>query len=485
MNKIKEYRKLANLTQKEVADKLGITQQAYAAYETTNRVPSGKTLDRLAFILNADPNELISKTILQNSDITTLEEFLAKSYTSYHTTMNAISILDRNGFVELDMSKKWILKKFCKYYVQINQSSFIAFKVGDLSEYSFNIAGSHTDSPSLHIKGNSLIESPEGKRVNVEQYGSLILYSMLDIPLKIAGRVMSKKDNIIESKIITTDFTVNIPSLCIHHNPTVNKELTLSVQNDMLPLLGECDDLYKSIYPEAEILDADLYCVPDVLPTYSGIDKSLLIAPRIDNLTSVYTSINALINTNNKGIAVIYASDNEEIGSFTKQGAESVFLENVLKKINQSLNKSEEEFYSAIGNGFLLSIDNGHAAHPAYLGKSDIDQKVFLNKGIVIKHNVNYSTDGVSSSIVKAICKNNDIEYQDYYNNSDIRCGGTIGLTISTHLAINSCDIGLAELGMHSAIETVGRSDIAKMEKLIKCFFETTIIKDDNNYQIK
>ena len=111
--------------------------------------------------------------------------------------------------------------------------------------------------------------------------------------------------------------------------------------------------------------------------------------------------------------------------------------------------------------------------------------EVFLNKGIVIKHNVNYSTDGISSSIVKAICKNNNIQYQDYYNNSDIRCGGTIGLVISTKLAINSCDVGLAQLGMHSAIETVGKCDIEKMEEFIKKFFESTIIKENNNYFIK
>ena len=485
MNKIKEYRKLANLTQKEVAEKLGITQQAYATYETSGRNPSGKLLDKLAFILHADPNELISNTLFSNSDINSIEEFLAKSYTAYHSTANAISILEKNGFVELDLSKKWTLRKFGKYYIQMNQSAFIAFKTGDLSSYTFNIAGSHTDSPCLHIKGNSLLDSPEGKRINVERYGGLLLYSMLDIPLKIAGRVMIKKDEYIESRIIATDFNVNIPSLCIHHNPTANKDLSLSVQNDMLPLIGDCNDLYKTIYPEAEILDADLYCVSDIEPSYSGIKKEFLVSPRIDNLTSVYSSINGLIKANNKGIAIVFASDNEEIGSETKQGAESIFIQNVLRKINSSLGKTEEDYYSAIENGFLLSIDNGHAAHPAYLGKSDVDQKVFLNKGVVIKHHVNYSTDGVSSSIVKAICKNNEIEYQDYYNNSDIPCGGTIGLTLSTHLGINSCDIGLAQLGMHSAIETVGKDDILKMENLVKAYFETTIYKDGATYQLK
>ena len=108
-----------------------------------------------------------------------------------------------------------------------------------------------------------------------------------------------------------------------------------------------------------------------------------------------------------------------------------------------------------------------------------------MNKGIVIKHHVNYSTDGTSSAIVKTICDKNGIMHQDYYNNSDVRCGSTIGNILSSKLAINSCDIGLAELGMHSAIETIGREDISRMGALVKAFFETSIEKNGNNYLVK
>lgn len=485
MNKIKEIRKLAKLTQKDVADRLGITQQAYAAYESNSRIPSAKILQKISAIFNIDSNDLISKTTIANNDINSIEDFLSKSYTAYHTTQNAISILEKNGFDELEMNKKWTLKKHGKYYVQINGSSFIAFKIGDLSTYSFNIAGSHTDSPCLHIKGRNLQTTPEGKRIDVETYGGLLLYSMLDIPLRIAGRVLVKKDNMIETQVISTDFNVNIPSLCIHHNPGVNKELNLNVQSDMLPLIGSCDDLYKGIYPDAEILDADLYCVPDVAPYFSGIDKSFLVSPRIDNLTSVYSSINALINAKTKGISIVSASDNEEVGSDTKQGAASAFLRNVLMKINSSLNKTDEEYLEAIQNGFFLSIDNGHGVHPAHSEKSDPYNLSVLNNGIAIKHHTNYATDGVGGSIIKAICQKEKIPFQDYYNNSDVRSGGTIGLVVSTQLAINSCDIGLAQLGMHSAIETVGKFDIDRMERLVQAFFETKITKIGSSYLLK
>ena len=107
-----------------------------------------------------------------------------------------------------------------------------------------------------------------------------------------------------------------------------------------------------------------------------------------------------------------------------------------------------------------------------------------MNKGVVIKHHPNYSTDGLSSSIVKQIAKKANVEIQEYYNSSDIRCGSTIGLMTSAKLAINTCDIGLAQLAMHSGVETVGKYDIKKLENLVKAFFETVIEIDNERINI-
>ncbi|MCF0108364.1 MAG: M18 family aminopeptidase, partial [Bacilli bacterium] len=338
----------------------------------------------------------------------------------------------------------------------------------------------HTDSPCLKIKGNSLLPSSEGPRINVEKYGGLINYSFMDIPLKIGGRVLVKNDKGLEQKIITSNFNVNIPSLCIHHNSTVNDGTELNVQRDMCPLLGESDSLYKALLPKEEIVDSDLFCVPFVKPTYTGVNSEFLTSPRIDNLTSLYAITKAIISTEKDNISVMFASDNEEIGSFSKQGAESSFLENVLKRITKTLRKNNDDYYNAINNGFVLSIDNGHAVHPAYSEMSDPDMRVKLNEGVVIKHHPNYATDGLSSAIVKEIASKANVEIQEYYNRSDVRCGSTTGLTTSTQLTINTCDIGLAQLAMHSGIETVGKHDIAKLIKLVKAYYETSISFDGN-----
>jgi len=482
MSKLQFFRKKCGLTQAEIANKLGISQQAYGNYERDDSSIPSKIIDKLAKILMIDPDQFLFKSELENDSIT---EFLHKSLTSYHATHNACVLLAKEGFVELKEHEEWKLKEGGKYFVTKNSSALIAFKVGDLSRYAFHIASCHTDSPSLKIKGNSVIDSPEGKRINVERYGSLINYSFLDIPLKIGGRVFIETESGIEQRLISSDFNVNIPSLCIHHNSTVNEGMELKNQSDMLPIYGKCDNLYLSLLPNEKIVDGDLYCVPFVKPTYSGLDSELLVSPRIDNLTSLYAIIEAIISCREQGISMLYATDNEEIGSLSKQGAESIFLANVLEKINTALNKTKDDYYQAIANGFALSIDNGHAVHPAHPEKSDPSEMVKLNEGVIIKHHPNYATDGYSSAVVKSIAKKNDIVIQEYYNNSDIRCGSTIGLVTSAQLGINTCDIGLAQLAMHSAIETVGKYDIEKMIKLVKCFYETNISNDDFQTVIK
>jgi aspartyl aminopeptidase len=483
MKSIQIMRKKANLTQESVASILGVSQQAYANYEKDDVEVSRKVLEKLANVFMCNVDDFLFVDKLENDSIT---EFLYKSLTSYHAVKNTKELLLANGYQELLENENWVLEKGKSYFVGKNESALIAFKVGDIdSHYAFNIASCHTDSPSLKIKGNCLLTSPEGKRINVERYGGLINYSFMDIPLRIAGRALVETNEGVTQQIITSDFNVNIPSLCIHHNPSVNEGVNFTVQNDMLPLIGEVEDLYKALLPNEEIIDADLYCVPFVKPTYSGINNDLLVSPRIDNLSSLYAITHALLNSNSCGVSVLYATDNEEIGSLSKQGAESIFLTHVLERINQALGKNSDDYYKALTNGFVLSIDNGHAVHPAHPEKSDPKLQVVLNGGVVIKHHPNYSTDGVSSAVIKSICSKNNIKYQEYYNNSNVRCGSTIGLVTSSQLAINTCDIGLAQLAMHSGIETVGKYDIQTMINLVKAFFETKLIISGSDIKIQ
>ncbi len=410
-----------------------------------------------------------------------IKEFLDSSYTAFQAVDNGIKMLFDAGFERIDPAKSPEIKVGGKYFFTVNSTTLIAFKIG--KEKKFYVAESHTDSPALRIKGNKTIDSPEGKRLNVEKYGGLVLFSLVNSPLKIAGRIIEKTENGVKEKNVVSPFTVNIPALCIHHNAEVNDKLSLSVQKDMLPLVGNIDDIY-SFLSDNEVIDGDLFVVPSTPAFVSGAHGEYLCSPRIDNLTSVYASLKALIGSDGEGIQIACCFDNEEIGSLTKQGANSALLENTLRFIMRSIGGTEEDFAAAVSDGYILSVDNAHAVHPAHPEKSDPVEKVVMNGGIVIKHHTNYSTDALSSAILKTILDKAGVKYQDYYNNSDIRCGGTIGLVTSARLNMKACDIGLAQLAMHSGIETIGLSDIPVMESCIEAFFSTTLSVDGANTEI-
>lgn len=395
-------------------------------------------------------------------------QFLKNSYTAYHATQNVCDFLSQNGFTELTLGEKWNVKQGGKYFVTRNGSSVIAFVVGKSNV--FSICESHTDSPSFKVKGTKLISSENAQRLNTEKYGGGLLYTYFDRPLKVAGRVLAKGENGVEQRLVCSDYNVVIPSLCVHLNPGVNDGFAVNVQVDTLPLFAQnTADLYKSL-TDLDVLDADLYVVPATEPFFAGVDNELLCAPRIDNLTSVYTSVQALVNCNPQNIAMAVCLDNEEVGSGTRQGNPR-FITQVIDSLCDALGMDVTARQNAIENGMVLSVDNSHACHPAHPEKSDVAYKTYLNKGIVIKHHTNYATDGLSSALFKNILQNANVPFQDVYNRSDLRCGSTVGLATARELGIKTCDIGMPQLAMHSACETCGATDVATMQNGLTAFF--------------
>ena len=414
-------------------------------------------------------------------------EFLNKSVNEYLACSNICKILKEQGFEYLDPASKWNLKNGGNYFTTKDQSSVIDFKMGQkLDSKSFNIVSSHLDSPNLKIKPNGIITKPNYTSLNTEVYGGPILSTWLDRPLSIAGRVFVKTESGIKAELINIDEDLLIiPNVCIH----LKKDNDINPQRDLLPLAGLTK--YESVN---EILEHKLGINKDTIMSYDlsvynrdqaklvGVDKELFVSPRIDNLECAYTSLQAFLNSNNDSKINVYASfNNEEVGSTTKQGAASTFLKEVLTRIVGNT----EEYYQALANSFLVSADNAHAVHPNRGDLADPTNQVFMNKGIVIKHNANqrYTTDALSNAYFQLVCANAHAKYQHYTNRSDQRGGSTLGSISSTQVSIPSVDIGLAQLAMHSSLETAGVEDFNEMIKALTSFYNANF-KVEND-QIK
>lgn len=422
-----------------------------------------------------------------------LIDYIYESPTSFHAVNNAKLALEKSGFTEIKEDESWELHTGGKYFVTKNNSALIAFVVGngELEKDGFRIIGAHTDSPGFRIKPNPDIEIENSYvKLNTEVYGGPILNTWMDRPLSIAGRVVLKGKNPFcpDAKFININRPLMIiPNLAIHMNRNINSGIELNRQKHLLPLLALVNDEFERGHylaeiianelsvPQGDILDFDLFLYEFQKGSILGADREFISSGRLDDLSMVYAGIKAISDSRvNMSTNVMVCFDNEEVGSTTKQGANSPMLYSILERIAINLDKDKDEFYRAISRSFMISCDLGHALHPNYQEKCDPVNRPIINKGPVIKLSASqsYTTDGVSSAVYKSICSEAGIPVQTFVNRSDERGGSTIGPISSSHINIASVDMGLAILSMHSVRELGGVKDYSYSIKSFKKFYD-------------
>ena len=420
-------------------------------------------------------------------------DFIYNSPTQFNAVEVSAEMLEKNGFEKLNPKENWKLEVGKKYYTTKNSSALVAFKVNsdEIEKEGFRIIGSHTDSPGFRIKPNAEMESCGAYlKLNTEGYGGMILSTWLDRPLAMAGRVFLRGENPFKpvEKIVNINKPVCIiPNLAIHMNRSINDGYKYNKQTDMLPLVGlinkqiEKDNyMVKLLASELnveieEIIDFDIFLYEYEKGCFTGANEEFISTGRLDNLSMYYSSVEALLDSDSKsGISIAVGFDNEEVGSSTKQGADSNMLLNILERICISLGKDRQQFFEAIENSFIISSDLAHAVHPNVNGMADPTNRPVMGKGPVIKVHAGqaYTSDGYSISVYKEICRECGVEYQEFVNKSDQRGGSTIGPISSTHIDIPSVDIGAPILSMHSIRELGCSEDFYNTYKTFVKFYE-------------
>ena len=413
-----------------------------------------------------------------------LVEFLQESVTPFHAAATAESWLRAAGFTRLEEADYWNLEPGKGYYTTRNGSSVVAWRVPDHAIGGWRIVASHSDSPTWKIK-TDIVENDGCRRLSVEGYGGMIMSTWLDRPLTVGGRVIIKTEDGIESRLVCIDRDLLvIPSLAIHFQRDINKGHTFNPQVDMQPLWGPAGSrtLTDLVAEElgvdtADILDSDLQLVTRQAPTQIGPDGEFFMAPRIDDLECAATTLlgflDAAAETDSACAPVWAMLDNEEVGSSSRMGAQSSYLRDVLDRIVDAIPHSGQAMHRAMANSFMLSADNAHATHPNFPQKSDPCAPVRLGGGVVLKYNASqkYTTNAVSGAIFRAICEKANVPVQVFTNRADEAGGSTLGNLQSHTLPIPMADIGLAQLAMHSAVETASVADAEAMTKAVAAFY--------------
>ena len=401
-----------------------------------------------------------------------LIDFLKIGSCSFTSIKKIKKILIENDYYELKEDEDWTLNKN-KYFIIRNDASLIAFNINRKAE-KFKIIATHSDTPSFIIKPNAEYYENGYLKLNIAPYGGILNYGFMDRPLSIAGRVIIKKQNEYEKKIIDIKKAIAIiPSIAIHQNDSANSNLDLNTEIDLMPIISLNKNksltklLIKELHTKNKIFEYDLFLYNNELPQI--INNEFITSPRIDNLSCTFAGLKAFLESHNSDINVYVAFNNEEIGSNTYEGADSNFLIDTLKKICHKLNLDITKIFY---NSIIVSTDNTHAKHPNNDNLSDHTNTPPLNSGIMIMKETNSSTNCITSTIFKHICEKNHIKYSYYTSRNDYATGSTLSNISLKHLSINSIDIGLVMLAMHSSYETIAINDIYLLYKVLKKFYE-------------
>ncbi|MBR6806773.1 MAG: M18 family aminopeptidase [Clostridia bacterium] len=417
-----------------------------------------------------------------------LFDYIKNSPTPYHAVSHTAEILKNAGYTEISESDRWSLREGGKYFVIRGGSSLISFRIPSANFKGFMLTAAHSDSPTFRIKENAELKGTY-IRLSTERYGGMLCSTWMDRPLSVAGRLVCRDGDSVNVKLVDMKKPCAvIPNVAIHMNRSANDGMKYNPAVDMIPLYAAginevsfSDDVARVAEIEKDsILSSDLmlYCPED------GIEfNGLISAPRLDDLQCAFASLEAFVSADcsTESVPVYCLFDNEEVGSLTRQGADSTFLKDVLSRISNAYGESED-YSRRVANSFLVSCDNAHAVHPNHPEYSDQNHTVKLGGGIVIKYNANqkYTSDAVSTGIFKMICDRAGAKYQTYANRADMPGGSTLGNISNAHVSLISIDIGLPQLAMHSAYETAGADDTENMIRALKTFFATSLTQNSS-----
>ncbi len=417
-------------------------------------------------------------------------DFIKKSPVSYYTVNTVKEYLLDAGYTEVYESEPQSFADGKKHFVIRGDSSIIAFR-GRTEQGGFMICASHSDSPTFKIKNE--LAGGSYLRVATEKYGGMIHYTWLDRPLSLAGRVVVKTADGVQVKLVNIEKPLLvIPSVAIHLNRSVNDGYKFNPASDLIPLAGLADSkggLMQVVADAAgvnveDIISHDLFLYNADEGVCLGVNGELLLAPRLDDLGCVYSSLRAFLDApeTDKSVAVLAVFDNEEVGSETKQGANSSFLDSTLKNIAGS----PEKYSAMLYHSFMVSVDNAHALHPNHPELSDSSNAPVLGKGVVVKYNANqrYTTDAVSDGIFEVIAGRAGAKLQKFSNRADMVGGSTLGSISNTRVSVSTIDIGLPQLAMHSANETAAVSDVEDMIKSLTELYSSGISKNGDEIKI-
>ncbi len=396
--------------------------------------------------------------------------YLDASRSPWHAAGSTAAALMNAGFQPVSIADDWSELPSAGFV--LSGATLVAFRLaGEPAAAPFRIVGAHTDSPCLRIKPRPDTGQLGWKQLGVEVYGGVLLNSWLDRDLGISGRVVLSDGSVAD--ITVDDAVCRIPQLAIHLDRDVNdKGVVLDKQQHLTPVWGtgapRQGEFREWLAHQLDVHTTDIgwweLCLFDRTPAAMlGADSSLLASGRLDNQLSCWAATEALVRSTAAAShhQVIALFDHEEVGSESTTGAAGPMLEHVLERISLARGVSRSAHLAALAGSSCLSTDNAHAVHPNYAERHEPGHRPIVNQGPALKINSNqrYATGAATAQAFQRACESAGVPWQVFVSRNNMPCGSTIGPITATRLGIDTVDVGVPQLSMHSARELCGVED--------------------------
>ena len=396
------------------------------------------------------------------------------------------------------------LKAGDKVYAECMGKALVLFQIGtEPLENGMNILGAHVDSPRLDIKQNPLYEDSDMAFLDTHYYGGIKKYQWVTIPLALHGTV-AKKDGSSINVVIGEDEKdplLVISDLLIHiAQEQMEKKANVVIEGEKLDVLvgtkpltetEEEKDLVKASIlkylkdnydmEEEDFLSAEFEVVPAGKARDCGLDRSLIIGYGQDDRVCAFTSLFAMLETENpKRTSCCILVDKEEIGSVGATGMHSRFFEDTVAEI-AALSGGIEGLTvrRALHNSYMLSSDVSAAYDPLFADAFEKKNTAFFGRGLVFNkytgsRGKNNTSDANAEYIAKIrkVMDDNEVGFQTAeMGRVDLGGGGTIAYIMANY-GMNVIDSGVAVLSMHAPHEVTSKSDIYEVYRGYKAFLK-------------
>ncbi|WP_448919030.1 aminopeptidase [Eubacterium sp.] len=426
------------------------------------------------------------------------KEFLSTCKTEREVAAWVEDLAQANGFQKFDEFGDTLEPGAKVYYMNRGKSIILCVKGKRSIKDGVRISAAHIDSPRLDLKQCPVYEQEGLGYFKTHYYGGIKKYQWTAIPLSLHGRICKNDGTFVdvrigeepgEPKFCITDILPHLGAdqmsrkanelvkgeelnVVIGSRPFNDDEESERIKLNILSLLYE-----KYGIVERDFLSAELELVPAFTVDDIGFDRSMVGGYGHDDRVCSYPALQAILNIDEapEYTAITVLTDKEETGSDGNTGLNSSYL----KYFIEDLARLEGyEGRDVLRNSKCLSADVNAAYDPTWSTPFEKNNSSFLNNGVcVTKFTGARGKSGTSDasaeyvSWVKTLLEENHVLWQTgELGKVDAGGGGTVAMYIA-NMDVDTIDVGVPVLSMHSPYEIVAKVDVYMAYKAFLTFF--------------